>query len=91
MTQFPQLNINGTQGEELFLEASKAISAMDDAIAAIKAMSCHGRDYQTLPGNAVSDAYKEKIARVINLTLVRDELYAIAASIQEQLAARRKK
>jgi hypothetical protein len=88
MTQFPRLNLNGTDGATLLDEYVRAIAAVQDAIAAVQAVTCHGRDYYIISSEAASAAFAEHNARLAALGKVHRQLEAIALNISEQLDAR---
>lgn len=88
MTQFPQINLNGTDGGDLADEYMRAINAVTDAIQTVQAVTVHGRDYQTLGPEAYPAAHLEHVSRLARLLTVRDELTAIALNIAEQNDAR---
>lgn len=89
--QYPQLNINGTNGKVLLDEHIEAMTAVQEAISAVQKITCHGRDYQTIANpQAASDAFREHLARIAALDKVAKELAAIASNIADQLTARMK-
>ena len=90
VTQFPRINLNGTDGGVLADEYMAGITAVDAAIKAVQAITVHGRDYHVISSTATPDAIAEHWARLRLLEQVREELMAIAVNIAEQNDARRK-
>ena len=88
MTQFPALNINGTNGAALLDQYALAAEVVRDAIAAVRRIECHGRDYQTIDSDAPYVAYREHVSRIASLEAVEAELTAIALSVYDQIGER---
>lgn len=86
--QFPQINLNGTNGNELLQENMDAYAAVNNAIDYLSKVTVHGRDYQTLSGGAYYAARQEHLGRIAKLESVRADLAAIAAEISRQLRER---
>jgi len=92
MTQFPQINLNGTDAKVLLDEYMNAIAGVANAIECLKQVTCHGRDYQTLPDmrDAASIAFREHGERLEKLQQVHNDLHAIAIEIDRQIGEREK-
>lgn len=88
--QFPQININGTSGTELLEQIEEARVKVQEAREAVGEAVPNGRDYQTLPLEAYSQARVEHRARLQALSQVENELAAISRNIAEQIETRRK-
>jgi hypothetical protein len=88
MTQFPRINLNGTHGPQLLAEYVVAMDAVQSAIDAVKAITCHGRDYYPISKEAAATAFAEHQQRLVALEKVRSELLAIALNISAQVDAR---
>jgi hypothetical protein len=88
MTQFPRIHLNGTDGRDLAEQYGAAITVLEIAIAAIREISVHGRDYYTINDSASSVAMHEHRQRLARLELVKAELQLIYDDIFEQMSAR---
>lgn len=76
--QLPQININGTDRNDLLQDHLAAMKALRAAIEAVGAISPHGRDYQTLPAGSASVAMSEHAGRMVALRTVMAEIETIA-------------
>lgn len=83
MIALPTVNLNGTEGTRLELDATQALKALNTAIECLISATPHGRDYQLTQG-LYERAAREHAARVSALTAVRDELHEIVRSIHTQ-------
>jgi hypothetical protein len=92
--QFPQLNINGTDGETLREEYLRAWRHLETAIAALLDVTVHGRDYPSAalrsaqgepPRMAITIAADEHRARIEKLQQVERELERLVEHIDRQL------
>ena len=88
--QFPQLNINGTDGLELLTSYEKAMHAVEDALNVLRKLDVHGRDYQTITDirNAVLTAQREHRERIAKVDGVWRDLIAIGEDIARQINER---
>ena len=86
--QFPKINMNGTDGSNLLQQYLTALSSVQSAIHAVRAIEVHGRDYQTINSDAASVAMHEHRVRLGKLDGIRDDLERIAVDIQDQIAER---
>jgi hypothetical protein len=84
----PTVHLNGTTGEVLRDQYALAVSAVQDAIAAVCDAGPNSRDYYVQGPDAGLAAQREHEARVKALKVVRDELVAIVDGIQDQLDTR---
>ena len=64
MTQLPLIHSYGTRGKVLVREYADAVAAVDDAIAALGNVTCHGRDYYPIGDQAATDANAEHHERL---------------------------
>lgn len=89
MTQLPVINMNGSDGAALLAQYITAQKAVATAMNAIRAIDCHGRDYQTIttPRNAGLTAREEHEERLRKLSTVHYELELISRSVERQLTA----
>jgi hypothetical protein len=86
VTQFPQIHSNGTSGKVLLKEYATALDAIENAITAVRDITCHGRDYYTISSSAAETAAREMQARLVALKKVKDELETITVNLYEQLS-----
>lgn len=82
--QFPRIHLNGTSAQSLLAEHIAALAAVEDAIAAVQAITCHGRDYYVISSEAASTAFAEKTERLNKLISVRDDLDKLATYLAER-------
>lgn len=86
---FPQINLNGTDGNVLMKEYADAYYAVNEACTKLLAATCHGRDYQGHPiNNAFMTAQREQGERIGKLESVRADIAAILAEMQRQMRER---
>lgn len=82
--RFPTIHSNGTSSKTLRDEYMAAYTAVDAAITAVQAITCHGRDYYVQNGDAASEAYAEKHERLGALVQIKSDLTKILVNILEQ-------
>ena len=80
----PTVWINGTKGQDLFDDYSKAIDAIRDAVSAIKMTEPNGRDYFK-GAFEIEHAIENHRLRVSRLEAVKMELEMIREAIQDQM------
>lgn len=83
--QYPCIHLNGTNGQDLLDQYSTAMETLSDAIAALRAIEVHGRDYYTISDDAASIAMREHRARLSSLNSVMQDLERIATNIYDQM------
>ena len=86
--QFPVINMNGSNGQELLDQIMAAVNAVRAARVAVGKTIPHGRDYQTLDVNAYSAARDEHWTRCHTLGNLERELTELADNLYEQVALR---
>jgi hypothetical protein len=82
----PQVNLNGTSKASLKAELQNADAALQLAVDALREMTVHGRDWQSVP-NGIEEwgqARDEHRARIAKIIEVRGELTAIWMAINAQ-------
>jgi hypothetical protein len=84
MLVFPQVNLNGTNVDELCEQAREGYEAVTKARMALYKMMPHGRDYQTLPEGAYRQARDQHEARIHKLNEIKDDLLAIFHALMDQ-------
>lgn len=89
MPTYPQINLNGTNGQELLEQNIDARTALQLASKAVERAYPNGRDYQTLPSDAFISASKEAERRLRTLNTLIIEYEAIAENISKQIDDRR--
>lgn len=72
MTTLPKINLNGTSAETLFDEYIEAQCAVHKALLALRACTCHGRDFQCNPYKDYSQALFERAENLAKLDDVLD-------------------
>jgi hypothetical protein len=75
--QLPAIHSNGTGKATLLREYRKGVEKVDDAIAAVRDITVHGRDYYIIGPEAGSVAMEEHRDRLKRLEAVKDDLVAI--------------
>lgn len=92
MTQCPIVHINGTHPASLLHQWSTAERAINEAIAILRQVEVHGRDYYPLAQPGMRDptlvAYAEHQQRIRTLVAVHRELEQITESVLRQVEAR---
>lgn len=76
--QLPQLNINGTDRNDLIALYLDAKRALERAAEALSSASPHGRDYQTQAPGAFLQAQREHADRLVAIRRVHAEIETIA-------------
>jgi hypothetical protein len=84
----PTIHLNGTSGEDLLEQYTKAHDAVRKAIDALYEARPNGRDYYVQGPTALGYAQREHEARIAALRKVQEDLVAIGESIQDQIDAR---
>jgi hypothetical protein len=79
--QLPQININGTDREDLLKDYIEAKRALEAALTALSGIWPHGRDYQTLEPGAYQRARCEHAARIRAVGAIVAEIQALAESV----------
>jgi hypothetical protein len=81
----PTVHLNGTSQQSLMSELETAHGAIVAAIAALRQVTVHGRDYyvQAAP-DAYTQARHEMDARLVALETIQDELMEMHVGIQKQ-------
>jgi len=77
----PKINLNGTSKEDLLRQCLQAVGALDEALAALREMTPHGRDYQTANSGTFELAAAQHRSRIERVTEVRREVETIAEFI----------
>lgn len=86
--QFPQLNINGTDGADLLSQYGNAVALVRAARDVTAAAAPHGRDYQTMGLGTYTRAAMEHRERMRKLNSVLAELEALQLNVAEQIDMR---
>ena len=81
--QMPQINLNGSDGDELAIQYHEAAQAIEKAMRLMSPL-VHGRDWQTLPESAFVQARQEMSDAIKLLDGVRTDLEEVARSCVEQ-------
>jgi hypothetical protein len=81
--QLPQINLNGTERNDLLQDYIKAKRALEHAVEALSACAPHGRDYQTLPNHEsfFYAAQREHTARILKVRQVLAEIETLAEHV----------
>lgn len=80
----PIFNLNGTSRENVIDELWKARNQLDKAIQALRAVTCHPRDFQCSPEGAWLQADFEKSEAIANVDSAKDWVDAWLMSAKEQ-------
>ena len=80
----PVVNLNGSSADSLIQGYADALDALRDAIAAMRQITPHGRDYQTEERTVLIGAQNQHEARLQALDNIYRELQFIAGAIWEQ-------
>jgi len=83
----PALNLNGSSAGMLLTQLRGAINALRQAQIALAAATPHGRDYQTLPFGAYSEAADAHSQRQKAVRQVAEDLSTIYDNVLQQAAA----
>ena len=91
MPTVPQINLNGTDGEELLAQNSKVLARLQHALLAISDAFPNGRDFQTCRDpNTHKAARREAEERGIALGKLIRDYEEIVENLREQLDARKR-
>lgn len=82
---FPTIHMNGTSGERLLDDISRARHALNKAYETLKQTAPNGRDYYLQGPNAIHEATQEHMDRLRKIDLVMAELEALAGNIYDQV------
>lgn len=85
----PTIHLNGSDSESLLSNYMNALTAVQEAIVAIRMTAPHGRDYYVSGDAAIHAAMHEHSNRLAMLEAVRGELDMLAAHVVEQQAERK--
>jgi hypothetical protein len=87
----PQININGTNGDQLVAEAEAAYDALIKAVNAVENMTVHGRDFQTCAAadTVTSKARNEHRERLMRLRGIKEDVSDILTGLIEQKEERK--
>ena len=85
----PTIHRNGTDANDLLQGLLKALNALREAEAKIRAAAPHGRDYYPQGPGATAQATDEHIDRLERLESIRHELDQIAAHVAAHLGGGR--
>lgn len=70
----PHPNINGTNARSLVDERLDAMEALQTAMDKLRAMTVHGRDWQTVDPSVYRAARAEHVLRIDRVQTIRDEI-----------------
>ena len=84
----PDYGLNGSGATNLLNDAVDAAEALKDALAALRKMMPHGRDYQLMPAGACSEARVQHAARILKVDSVLAEVEALAIDASKQRGCR---
>lgn len=84
----PIVNLNGTYGPALLKQYTDALSAVGEALAAMRKIECHGRDYPIGDPERLTLARAMRNVEVRRLEDLMSRLTAVAVAVQDQLLAR---
>ena len=77
----PTVHLNGTSRRELMEQICAAMTALQEAEAALRRASPHGRDYYPQGEHALARAQSDHTARLERLRSIYDELEAIGEAL----------
>jgi len=80
----PRLNINGSSADDLIEPRIAAMSALRDAIEALRRATPNGRDYPANNDDCIADR-QEHYARLSQLNAIREEICNEVIAIKHQL------
>tara|TARA_Y100001938_G_scaffold150951_1_gene244625 strand:+ start:1486 stop:1764 length:279 start_codon:yes stop_codon:yes gene_type:complete len=80
----PIFNLNGTSRETVLDELYEARAFLSNAIEALRAVTCHPRDFQFSPAGSWNQAHFEKSEAIANLDSALDWVDAWLTSAEEQ-------
>jgi hypothetical protein len=83
---YPEININGTDADDLITAYSTAHLALGAAHIAMSAATPHGRDYQThqYPQAAYSNARNDHVEMMMQVAAARDAMFNIMMNLMDQ-------
>lgn len=84
----PVLNLNGSNGKDLYDELCTAWDQLQKAREAIASVTVHGRDFQTQPHGTWLRAHSQKNAALFHLDDANEWVEANLNSVRDQLSAR---
>ena len=84
----PVLNLNGSNGKDLYDELCTAWDQLQKAREAIASVTVHGRDFQTQPHGTWLTAHSQKNAALHQLDDANQWVEANLNSVRDQLSAR---
>jgi len=84
----PVLNLNGSNGKDLYSELCTARDQLQKAREAIASVTVHGRDFQTQPHGTWLRAHSEKSAALHQLDDANEWIEANLNSVYDQLIVR---
>lgn len=85
----PVLNLNGSNGEDLYDQWCTAWYQLQKARDAIASVTVHGRDFQTQPHGTLTKALSQKNVALFHLDDANEWVEANLNSVRDQLSARR--
>jgi hypothetical protein len=86
----PRINLNGTSGEQLLEQYVAALDTLRAATSALRAISPHGRDWQTnVTPNAFRIASSRHTLRMLMMEDLQKEIEEIAVGISKQIDQRK--
>ena len=86
----PKIHLNGSNGNMLRDQYRATVTALSDAMTALRAIEIHGRDYYTIQGDseACNKAYHTRLGMVNMVKEIQNELSLVEMHIIEQLEER---
>ena len=84
----PVLNLNGSDGRDLYDQLCTAWYQLQKARDAIASVTVHGRDFQTQPHGTLTKALSQKNAALHQLDDANEWVEANLNSVRDQLSAR---
>jgi hypothetical protein len=79
----PTIHLNGTHPKDLLAGYRDAYRACNEAVKALAEATPNGRDYYPQGGDAMTNALSEHAARMKSISLVADEMLALAEHVME--------
>jgi hypothetical protein len=84
----PVLNLNGSNGKDLYEELKTASDQLQKAREAVASVTVHGRDFQTQPDGTWIKAFSQKNAALFHLDDANEWIEANLNSVRDQLSVR---
>ena len=81
----PKIHLNGTSGDQLLEQTCSVMTALNDALDAMRKATPNGRDYYTLGDGMILKAQDEFKALYRSIEDVRSEFEVLAMAIDAQL------